>query len=426
MRKDLFRTLFIIIAIGSVVSSCVRDNFKYYGYEDQLEGYFPVDSIENGHTWMLTSECSSFVKGSVPGAAKLYILSDNPFTTTGVEILAETTTESRVSKQMTYMVPTAQSKVFAAVLDEDGKYLRLVQASTNQETINLSGTEPTGTLNTVTPQRVFYCFEADYPNPGDWDYNDVVMSITKEPTDNEEVVALKVRLDAVGYLKQIAAAVRLVGYDYDKVDITQDEASTFNREPDRQRLFIKQSDVKLKALNGDAVINLFDDAHLAMFHLASDGSVYRRYFNTIENPSSSNNGATQSPITVTFYLNFHDAYLARSFTLAEVDPFILVQYGTAGENFWEVHTHPYKLTEILYNYYNGAAQSYNNGFSWALAIPYGKFRYPLEEQPIGMRKNSIISGAYQESGHSFGEWMLDHAKAQDWYEYPAEGAVYAK
>ncbi|MBP3775378.1 MAG: LruC domain-containing protein [Prevotella sp.] len=426
MRKNVFYTLFILLATASMISSCVRDNFKYYGYEDQLEGYFPVDSIENGHTWTLTSECSSFVKGSVPGAAKLYILSGNPFTTTGVEILAETTTESRVSKQMTYMVPTAQSKVFAAVLDEDGNYLRLVQASTNQETINLDNTVPSGTPNTVTPQRIFYCFEADYPNPGDWDYNDVVMSITKEPTDNEEVVALKVRLDAVGYLSQIAAAVRLVGYGYDEVDITQDEASTFYREQDRQRLFIKQSDVKLKALNGDAVINLFDDAHLAMFHLASDGSVYRRYFNTIENPSSSNNGATQSPMTVTFYLNFHDAYLARSFTLAEVDPFILVQYGTAGENFWEVHTHPYKLTEILYNYYNGAAQSYNNGFSWALAIPYGKFRYPLEEQPIGMRKNSIVSGAYQESGHSFGEWMLDHAKAQDWYEYPAEGAVYAK
>lgn len=51
---------------------------------------------------------------------------------------------------------------------------------------------------------------------------------------------------------------------------------------------------------------------------------------------------TQAPTTVTYYIDFHDAYMARNFTLAEIDPFILVQYGTAGENFWEVHTHPYK------------------------------------------------------------------------------------
>ncbi len=424
MRKKVFYTLFIMAATASFVSSCVRDDFRYYGYEDQLEGYFPVDSIESGHTWTLTNNCTSFVKGDVNGAAKVYILSGDPFTTTGVEILAETPTTSRVSKQLNYVAPSAQSIIFAAVLDENGNYLRLAQASTNQETINLGTTVPTGTPNTVSRQCIYYCFEAEYPNPGDWDYNDVVMSITKEATDNDEVVALKVRLDAVGYLSQIAAAIRLVGYSYESVEITQDEASTFVREPDRERLFIKQSDVKLKALDGDAVINLFDDAHLAMFHLAADGSVYRRYFNTIENASSSNNGATQTPITVTYYLDFGDEYTARNFTLDDLDPFIIVQYGTSGENFWEVHTYPHKLTEVLYNYYNGAAQSYNNGFSWGLAIPYAKFRWPLEEQPIGMRKNTIISGAYQESGHSFGEWTLDHAKAQDWYEYPADGAVY--
>ena len=424
MRKILVNTLLIAVVIASALTACVRDNFRYYGYEDQLEGYFPVDSIEKGHTWTLTNNCTSFVRGDVDGAAKVCILSGDPFTSTGVEILAEASTNSRVSKQLNYMVPSAQSKIFAVVLDDDGKYLRIAQASTNQETITLGTTEPTGTPNTVSRQRIFYCFEADYPNPGDWDYNDVVMSITKEPTDNEEVVALKVRLDAVGYLSQIAAAIRLVGYSYESVDITQDEASTFVREPDRERLFIKQSDLKLKALNGNAVINLFDDAHLAMFHLAADGSVYRRYFNTIQNPTSSNNGAVQPPVLVTYYINFHDAYQARNFTLAEIDPFIVVQYGQTGDNFWEVHTYPYKLSEVLFNYYNGAATSYNNGFSWALAVPYGKFRYPLEEQAIGERKNTIVAGAYQESGHSWGEWILDHAKAQDWYLYPAAGAVY--
>ncbi len=426
MRKNVLYSLLILAATATISSSCIRNDFQYYGYEDQLEGTFPVDQIEGSHPWTLTKSCSSFVNGRVADAAKVQILSGNPFSETGVEILAETKTTMSISKQLDYVVPNTLNHIYVAVLDEEGNYLSLTQGATNADNINVGDTAPTGTPNTVTPQRIYYCFEADYPNPGDWDYNDVVMSITKEPTDDENVVALKVRLDAVGYLTQIAAAIRLVDYKYDRVKITQDETSTFVREPNRERKFIKQSDVKLKSINteGDAVINLFDDAHLAMFHLGSDGSVYRRYFNTIENASSTNNGATQAPTTVTYYLDFGDEYTARNFTLDELDPFIIVQYGTSGENFWEVHTHPYKLTEILFKYYNGAASSYNNGFSWALAIPYAKFRWPLEGEPIGMRKNSIVSGAYQTNSHSFGEWILNHADAQDWYEYPAEGAVY--
>ena len=43
---------------------------------------------------------------------------------------------------------------------------------------------------------------------------------------------------------------------------------------------------------------------------------------------------------------------------------------------------------------------------------------------IGEYKNTIVTGAYQESGHSFGEWILDRTKAKEWYLYPADGAVY--
>lgn len=422
MKRNVFYTLFIIAA-ATVFCGCIRDKFQYYGYEDQLEGYFPVDSIEKGHTWMLMNSCQSFLSGNVPDAAKVQILSGNPYEDTGVEVLAEAYTTSAISKQMTYIVPSILRTVYAVVRDADDNILRITSAPTNSSNISFGTGEPTGTPYTISPQRIFYCYEADYPNPGDWDYNDIVFSVTKELTDDENVVALNVTLNAVGYLTQIAAALRLVGYPYDDVEITQDEKTTFVTAPDRERTLIKQKDLKLKALNGDAVINLFDDAHLAMFHLSADGSVYRRYFNTMENGSSTS-AATQSPVTVTYYIEFANEYEARNFNLGQIDPFIVVQYGQTGDHFWEIHTYPYKLTEMLFNYYEGAAASYNNGFSWAIAIPYADFRWPLEEEPIGMRKNSIVSGAYQESGHSFGEWTLDHADAQDWYEYPAEGAVY--
>jgi LruC domain-containing protein len=373
---------------------------------------------------MLMNSCQSFINGNVPDAAKVQILSGNPYEDTGVEVLAEAYTTSAISKQMTYIVPSILRTVYAVVRDADDNILRITSAPTNSSNISFGTGEPTGTPYTISPQRFFYCYEADYPNPGDWDYNDIVFSVTKELTDDENVVALNVTLNAVGYLTQIAAALRLVGYPYDDVEITQDEKTTFVTAPDHGRTLIKQKDLKLKALNGDAVINLFDDAHLAMFHLSADGSVYRRYFNTMENGSSSTSAATQSPVTVTYYIEFANEYEARNFNLGQIDPFIVVQYGQTGDHFWEIHTYPYKLTEMLFNYYEGAAASYNNGFSWAIAIPYKDFRWPLEGEPIGMRKNSIVSGAYQESGHSFGEWTLDHADAQDWYEYPAEGGVY--
>ena len=426
MKKNNVKIILILVVTTLTLMACVKDTFRYYGYEKQLEGYFPVDSIEAGHTWTLTTTCNSFISGNVMGATKVQILSGNPFHETDVEILAEATTTAQISRQMNYIVPQVQTKICVAVLDENGNYLRLTNASIGQETINLGTTVPAGTPNSTSLQRIFYCFEADYPNPGDWDYNDIVLSATKEvKADNPQVVALHVSLHAVGYLTQIAAAIRLVGRQNEQVTITQDEATTFVSEPGRERHLIKQSDVQLKAINGDAVINLFDDAHLAMYNLSYDGSIYRRYFNTIENLSANNNGARKrNPVTVTYYIDFGDEYQARNFTLAELDPFIVVQYGQTGDNFWEIHTYPYKLTEILYNYYNGAAASYNNGFSWALTIPYGNFRYPLETVSIGMLKETIVSGAYQEQGHSFGEWILDHNTAKDWYLYPADGAVY--
>ena len=426
MKKNLVRTLFIIIAAASCVTACVREKFRYYGYQDQLEGYFPVDSIESGHTWTLTSAYTCSVSNIPNGAKRVVILSGNPFTDTGVEILSELYTVALAGQyaNISFVAPPTITQIYAAAIDSEGKFLRIASGAVNG-TIALGNEAPTGTPNTISPQKLKYCFEANYPNPGDWDYNDIVLSISKEiSADNPKVVALHVTLEAVGYLTQIAAAIRLAGYANDNVTITQDEASTFVRDPNHQRTMITNKELQFAALNGNAIINLFDDAHLAMYHLDSDGNVYRRYFNTITNPNSSNKGAIQPPLTVTYYVDFGDVNTARNFLITELDPFIVVQYGTAGSNFWEVHTYPYKLTESIYNYYNGAAQSYNNGFSWSLVIPDGDFRYPVEEQPIGMRKNSIVSGAYQTAGHSFGEWILDQDDAQDWYLYPADGAVY--
>lgn len=426
MNKVCARTLLLLIVTACCTTACIREKFQYYGYEDELEGYAPVDYVDPSQTWTLTKFCSNGVSGITNDIERVVILSGNPYTDDDVEILSEVYTSVLAGQyaNISYVAPPTLKKVYVAALGKNDEYLGFAEAAPDA-TIKLDGTVPTGTPNDITPQKIKYCFEAEYPKPGDWDYNDIVMTISKEIVrEVPNMVALNVSLDAVGYLEQIAAAIRLVGYAHDKVKITQNESSTFIREPERERKILTEKTLKFAALNGNAVINLFDDAHLAMYHSDKDGNVYRRYFNTIENPTTDNKGAVQQPVKVTFYIEFEDEIIARNFQLTELDPFILVQYGTAGSNFWEIHTYPYKLHEVVYNYYNGAAQSYNNLYSWAMAIPDGDFLYPLEGEPMGMHKNGIISGAYQTDDHSFGEWVMDLTTATDWYEYPADGAVY--
>ena len=38
MNKTFARTLFILIVTLCCTTACIRDKFKYYGYEDELEG----------------------------------------------------------------------------------------------------------------------------------------------------------------------------------------------------------------------------------------------------------------------------------------------------------------------------------------------------------------------------------------------------
>jgi hypothetical protein len=53
-----------------------------------------------------------------------------------------------------------------------------------------------------------YCFEDNFPDAGDYDFNDVVLTVT--PSLNDKTLTIQVSLDAVGALKTIGAAIRLV------------------------------------------------------------------------------------------------------------------------------------------------------------------------------------------------------------------------
>ena len=239
MKKNLFRSILILAAIASAVTACVRDKFQYSGYENQLEGYFPVDSIQKGHSWNLMKSCTNFIKGQVPNATKLMILSDDPLEKSNVEVLAEVSTSSNVSRQVYYIAPKAQTTIYVAVLNADGMYLRLMKSSISKETIELDSKVPTGVIHNIVPQEISYCYVANYPNPGDsWDYNDVVLTLRKRQT-SETTVEMDVILKAVGYLQQIGAAVRWVGKNYNDVraKVERKEGTNLMDDPTRPRMY---------------------------------------------------------------------------------------------------------------------------------------------------------------------------------------------
>ena len=60
------------------------------------------------------------------------------------------------------------------------------------------------------PVSLRYCFEDQFPDAGDYDFNDVVLTVT--PTLDDKTLTIQVSLDAVGALKTVGACIRLLSH----------------------------------------------------------------------------------------------------------------------------------------------------------------------------------------------------------------------
>ena len=282
------------------------------------------------------------------------------------------------------------------------------------------------------PQSYRYCFEDNFPDAGDYDFNDVVLTVT--PTLNDKTLTIQVSLDAVGALKTVGACIRLLtvkSSDLESYTVTKGFASPEGqglgdyKNIDTGETFVPDNQSPNNTSN--MVIVLFKDAHWAINPVkASDGGVQRLYYNTIIRGSGDHNNAYVDPATATYTLVFKDADKAREM-LAEnlYDVFIVEPYGSA---YWEVHTvqNGFKTAQVItpVKPNNDAyIKAYGNNMPWAIMVP-GDFQYPNEWQVIGKRENGEITGAYKEAGHSFAEWAENSNNATDWYKYPTSGLVY--
>ena len=399
--KQTLRLLVCMTTLTLILGACKKEMFDSDTAKKIMDLSFHNDTVDKYHDWTLISDWNVRVKANVEGVRSIKLLSGNPYTDEKVEQVGV-----REANQDDVIEMSCSLPVIAQQYDVDFSKLNTV----NQ-----------GTLKDVGHQEVFYCFCSSYPEPSEtWGFNDCVLRISTE-LRSSRTLRITVTLQAVATVTQIAAALRLDGVSYNQVEkIEPVGGSNFKRAEKLARNFIKDEDVLLKGQDGSAVINMFDDAHAAFYNKTnSQGMVFRYRYNV----KHSNTGGCYeftSP-SISYDVTFKNEGMANTITYTALDPFILVNYAGT---IWEIHKYRYKFKETLYSYYSGQPLAYNNGFTWALEIPYSWFRYPLTDNSMGSYKKGALYGAYQTFDHSFGEWGADRYKARDWYLYPNTSMVY--
>lgn len=413
-----------LLILASLLVSCRKDMFNEEDYKEIVEVAQPVKGIDEAHTWNLTTTYFLTLEAGnkYKGATRFQVLSGNPLTGEGVTLLGDYFANEGEKLYASFIAPSNHRSFYVALIDADGKYV-VTPLSAGQHSVNFSKSSVTvGTVDNrqINHQSFSYCFEDEVPEPGDYDYNDVVLRISKERTAVNQIT-LNVTLAAVGSLSQVAAAINLVNYKYDDIErVTTLDNETFDDGIKKSSLpFIDSRNLLIKGIDDAAVINLFEDAHWATgaTHYASEGYIERYKYNVAKVTSSVHD--MMSPRTISYVITFKDASQLDYFTLDLLDPFVIVEYMGA---FMEVHAvYRYKSNTSLHDY----VQPTNAVIlPWALTIPDGSFRYPLDGVNIGFSKDGALFGAYMNSGHSFGEWASNHFAATDWYHYPTGNQVY--
>ena len=419
MPHHIYKVMIAVTATASLVAtSCNKNVFDEGKYKEIVDILSPVDSVDSHHTWKLstvhklqiTADTQSGVKG-------VLILSGDP-STQNADILTRTELTDGQTVSISFSAPTLASSFVTALLHADGTYT-LQPFSTGQATLTMTDNQlPVSIYRQLTPQTFTYGYDDSYPLPEDFDYNDVVLRIAHERTGPKQV-SISVTLAAVGTNKQIAAAIHLAGYQFTDIESVKavDGKAFRNDIPGQSFRIINSDDLLISGRQGEAVINLFEDAHWSMGDVVSTdyGILQRKYYNV----SSSTSGDYQqiATRTYTYQVNFKDGKNLNDFTFANLDPFTIEDYNGS---FWEVHTYEFQQAQIRYEY---PASEIKN-LPWALEIPDGTFRYPLQGRNMGFIKDGITFGAYMTNGHSFGEWAENRLQATDWYHYPTGNMVY--
>ena len=236
-----------------------------------------------------------------------------------------------------------------------------------------------------------YAFEDNYPQAGDYDFNDIVLNVNL-PAAGNDVKELKyiVDLRAVGAVKQLGAGLRIREFDKSNVEEVSFGAGATQRTNSLNSGIFENASYETNG--NELVIPLFGDAHYVYGYTGSQ----RPMLNT---------GNASTPLTNIYTLEVN-IKLKNAISIPSVtdglDFFIAYQGGAQ------------KRTEIHLNQFNSPTangqladkevldviKAVNN--TWALCVPE-KFAYPTE--------TTVITDAYAK----FVDWAHDQVMNTDWY-----------
>ena len=417
MHKSLIISTIVCVSIILGMTSCEKNVYDEKRHEELIHYNSSVDSVDQQHMWQLSQ--TQILRYQVPVGAsykQLRVYTANPLSDLKAEVMSQIYVSDGLSGSLSINVPYQQTTLYAALVDEN-ENLTVTSFPSSQVFIDFTNATTGKAADSFKPQTYTYLFEENYPEPGDYDYNDLVLRVSQQRT-GEKQITINVTISAVGASKMIASCIRLVGYRFQDIDsVYTTTGKSFNDGINTQMLYFhKETDFLIEGRNHEAVLNLFCDAHWAMaFNMSADYGLFQRKKYNVST-STSDDYQLRATRTLSYVINFKDGSLLNNFTLDTLDPFIITDYNGG---VWETHTEQFKSAQVLHEYF---VPSFKD-LPWALMVPQADFLYPLEGHEIGYRKKTesgkvAMFGAYATIGHSFGEWAENHNGFLDWYFYP--------
>lgn len=398
------------------MTGCNKDQFDQNKYQGSVDTQFMIDYADPDHDWCLTKSDTITINTSEEKIYSVQVLTADPYGTTKPEIAAEGVCYGNHAT-LAYTIPSTQSTVYIAALDNEGSYLGVIPFQYGTKQIDLLSSQLTkgSSLTSPTAQTFTYLYESTFPHPDDFDYNDMVLRISKSMPNpgNAYIVDLSVKLEACGAGELYAAAIQLAGIPYSaisKVEIVGGKAMDEGYPIDP--MFITNKSTLQRGHNGNAVIRLFECAQYALARNTDEwGDIAVIRYNT-SHEVAENYSAIVDPVTRTYRITFNSSEVARNFCFDHIDPFIIHEYNSG---YWEVHTFPHRFEMLISNMETNLS-AYDYPVSWSLVIPKSDFRYC--RQGISLSSYNSTTGEVFGPYTDFTTWMQNHnnAQARKWYE----------
>lgn len=424
--------IFVFAATLLSAASCTNDYFNQERYEEIIESTFPVSNVDKYHDWNLMQ--SMYVSADLTASGSdpycVDVFDKNPKTGGATKVASGTISGKGVFK-FTMPIDKVPTQLYAIAYNQNECVVDgMMPVTSNSITVKSVAGKlySLPSYPNISNAEYTYLFEETFPQCGDFDFNDVVMGVSMEKNPKAingvaNYLDVTIRLRAVGASQPIAACMHFNGITADDVE---PEFSMPQKEWDFYRYaidFLVDPEGKLQeARGGDVRIDLFNDAHFAMSGGALDetGTMVPRVYMNTKTDTIAKDWITMSEKVSTYRITFTNEGAYNDFTFADLDIFVISSYNAS---YYEIHTSPFFGKRVVKDY---PATIY--GYPWALVVPDGNFKYPVEGVPIGRYSTdlSYYEGAYQRGQYSFGAWARNHSNkdAQVWYHYPAKNLVY--